>query len=749
MGGAKRVVLGFYAGEDEYAQRAWSAIRATHAKVQYFHSQSESGAPQPVGSRYAALRLPDEGLIVAEVDREDVTAVLNSLRTSGEPALFVLRPEPPIPAGMDEKEARSGTQSWRTILDRLAECESITREVRADLLEATRLDHTITESAKWLLDNAHLLRTSISDVRRALPRGFRRRLSRFTTPEGALNVRELAHQVVATTDHAIDEQTLVAAVEEHQKKAPLSIAELWVFPVMLRFAVVEALASLAARVNRQQQIRESGYLWANRLAASARRNDDTLAKMLSLVEADPYAHEAYFATCLAEQLQDEETALIPVRQWIESQRGVSLADLVRPEHQREAAESLSIANAFNSLRTLSRIDFAEFFEALNVVEIELRRDPAGIYPRSDFRTRDRCRRVVEEISRHSDYAEEDVARKAIELAAGAQEPERKQVAWYLLSGGCEQLEKSVGAHIPFRSWLKRGIRKRATFLYISGVTAITLCFLVVAMSVAWEMGVRATAMLLGLGALALFPLSELAIQIVNALIISTFHPEPLAKMDFDDGIPAADATLVVVPMMLNSLEVVRQELEKLEVRYLANQDANLYFSLFSDFIDAADATVPGDAELLKAIHDGIDSLNNRYPANRFLLFHRRRVWSETQQRWIGRERKRGKIEELNHFLRGKGGADIKIAGDLPTAVRYVITLDSDTAAASGYGSQDGCDHRSSLESAGARPSDKSPAARLYDYSAPRQYRSSGRNGEPLYADLCGYDRDRSLHSVCI
>jgi cyclic beta-1,2-glucan synthetase len=192
------------------------------------------------------------------------------------------------------------------------------------------------------------------------------------------------------------------------------------------------------------------------------------------------------------------------------------------------------------------------------------------------------------------------------------------------------------------------------------------------------LGVRQPALLLGLGALALFPLSELAIQILNALTISTFEPEPLAKMDFDDGIPAEDLTLVVVPMLLRSLDVVRQELEKLEVRYLANRDANLYFSLFSDFTDATEVTVTGDAELLNAIHGGIDALNTRYPGRRFLLFHRSRVWSETQQCWIGRERKRGKIEELNSFLRGKGSVSIQLAGEIPSPVRYVITLDSDT-----------------------------------------------------------------------
>ncbi len=131
-------------------------------------------------------------------------------------------------------------------------------------------------------------------------------------------------------------------------------------------------------------------------------------------------------------------------------------------------------------------------------------------------------------------------------------------------------------------------------------------------------------------------------------------------------------------MMLSSADVVRRELEKLEVRFLANQDANLFFSLFSDFTDAAQATAPGDDELLRAAREGIAGLNTRYPGGRFLLFHRSRVWSESEQRWIGRERKRGKIEELNAFLSGEGYAEILNAGSLPLPIRYVITLDADT-----------------------------------------------------------------------
>ena len=690
---ARRVVLGFYASEEEYARRAWPAIRSLAHRTHYYGSSADTNHRGLIAEKYASLRLDDEELLVAEVDSAKVPAVVSILRSAGQPGIFVTRPVELSPVAEadrapgkkpDEKKTSaicpppSAVQSWRGLLDRLKEFEATIKSARTELVETVRLDHVVTESAKWLLDNTYLLRTNIAEIRRALPRGFRQALARFTTPDGNLHVCELARQVVTNGNHAITEENLVEAVDEYQKKAALSIAELWVFPTMLRFALVEAVAGLAERIGREQQLREEAYLWANRLAAGARAGAESLTRIMSLLAEHAAAGDPYFATCLTEQLQDEESALVPVQQWIESQRGVPLTEVVRPEHQREAAEVLSIANAFNSLRALTRIDFAKFFEQLNVVEIELRRDPAGVYPRNDATTRDRCRRVVETVARRSGASEQEVARKAIELAGEAQDPEQKQVCWQLLGDGVERLERDLHARIPLLAKMKRVMRRHATFLFVGGVTAITMSFLAIAVCLAWEMGVRQPAILLGLGALALFPLSELGVQIVNALIISSFQPEPLPKLDFDAGIPGDAATLVVVPMMLTSLEMVRQEVDKLEIRYLANRDPNVYFSLFSDFTDATEATLAGDAELLDEIRAGIEGLNRRYPGERFLLFHRRRVWSETEQRWIGRERKRGKIEDLNLFLLGKGAADIKLVGDLPLPVRYVITLDADT-----------------------------------------------------------------------
>jgi len=666
----KRVVLGFFGGGQDYAEQAWQALRDSGTRVHRFRSDDRNGTGP--GSFYSALRLPDEELLVVEAEAARLPGVVQTLRSAGEPGIFF----DSKPSGSVDSEFKC---NWRYIPERLAEYEGVLKATRDDLIEATRLDHTITESGKWVLDNTHLLRASLADVRRSLPGGFRKALSRFSSADGNLLVCELARRTVQASNNAVTEQNLIEAVREYQATTPLSIAELWVFPVMLRFALVAALARLAGIVSEEQRIRESAYLWANRLAASARAGGELLTGMLALMETQPVALKPYFGVCLAEQLQDEEQALVATRQWIDPQQGVPLAELIAREHGREAAECLSIANGFNSLRTLSRIDFSEFFESQNVVELELSRDPAGTYARSDFRTRDRCRRAVEILARRSGKSETEVARFAVAAAEKSERAEDKEVCRHLLSTGLPALEKSLGARLPLRVRIVRLIRAGATFFYLAGVTALALSLAVIAAGVALRMGVHNLFTLSLLALLALFPLSELAIQIVNALIISGFEPEPLPKLDFDDGIPAEHATLVVVPMMLSGPDVIQRELEKLEVRFLANRDDRLSFSLFSDFSDAPEARSPGDAELLDAVSNGIVDLNRRYPGARFLLFHRDRVWSRSENCWIGRERKRGKIEELNQFLRGThpSGAILRV-GEIPAPIRYVITLDADT-----------------------------------------------------------------------
>jgi cyclic beta-1,2-glucan synthetase len=662
-----RIVLAFYSSEENHAERAFRLLKG-QGKV-CLAGADATRLEEPC-ARYSGLRLESETLLVVETLAAKTESVVATLRVEGSPAIFVVRPgfapmEPPQP--MDSAVA----QTRRSILARLQENKDALNVARGDLLEATRLDHALTPAAEWILDNSYLTRTQIVEVQRHLPRDY------TSWPAPSRNtISGLAHQLVASTDQAVNENNIRDALREFQTATPLTIAELWAFPLFLRIALIEALSRLATRVSNAQQLREAAYLWANRLASASRLGSEVFESALRNLEPEPVSNDPYFATTLAEQLQDEEAALGPTQHWIEERFGVPLIELVRAQHTGEAAEAVSTANAFGSLRALARLDFTRIFEDVSLVEAELRRDPSGVYSRSDFETRDRCRQIVEKTARYSGVSEPEVAKRAVELASASAQP--RYIAWYLLSDGLAELEKETRARIPTGVALRRDAQKHATFVYLTSITALVICFTALACMLAVDAGMRGYPELITLAILASFPLGELAIQIVNALVISLIPPDPLPKMDFEHGIPAEHATLVVVPMMLTSVEVVRAELEKLEVRFLGNRDPNIAYSLFSDFLDSPQRDASGDVELMNAARNGITSLNVRYGEERFLLFHRPRLWSEGERKWIGRERKRGKIEELNAFLCGEGDAGILIAGHLPFSVAYVITLDADT-----------------------------------------------------------------------
>ncbi len=668
-----RIVLAFYSAGDDQASRAVSALPRSASRVWIADGGiRRNGASQ---AHFAALRLENEVLVGVESGAGTTESVVHSLRQTGTPTLFVLNPNG-ITHGLDEIEWQKPPSLTRNaIYARLRECKQRLDAARSGLIEATRLEHALTRSAEWILDNSYLIHTQLDEVQRHLPRDLTAQRD-ASAEDGGVCV--LARTLASRTDFAINPDNIRSYLKELQKTRPLTTGELWLFPLFLRIALIERLTALAARVCESQQLRELASLWANRLIGSARISHESLDAMMQRLDAEPYARQPYFITALAEQLQDEEAVLGALQDWIQKSFESPLMDLARGQHANEAAQALSTANAFGSLRVLAQIEFTKIFEEVSLVEAVLRTDPGGIYARSDFETRDRCRRQIERISRCSVAGEIEVARRVTQLAAESTDPRNAHVAYYLLAEGVTQVEAETRARVGLRTRVQRSLNNHATAYYIPAVAGLTVCFAAITGALAWETGVRSYAVLGALTALALFPLSELSTQIVHALIISLLSPDPLAKMDWQDGIPKEHATLVVVPMMLTDTQSVGSEIEKLEVRYLANRDENVYYSLFSDFLDSAAEKDTADEEVLQKAIGGINDLNARYPGGRFLLFHRPRTWSKSEQRWIGRERKRGKIEDLNAFLCGESDGSILRAGSLSVPIAYVLTLDADT-----------------------------------------------------------------------
>ena len=357
-----------------------------------------------------------------------------------------------------------------------------------------------------------------------------------------------------------------------------------------------------------------------------------------------------------------------------------------------------MGNSITSLRFLGANDWRDFVETHSLVEQALRTDPAQVYGAMDFATRDRYRHGIEEIAKRSTLEEYEIAQRSrcglaerasargCSKAAGPGADKRtSHVGYYLIDRGRQALELQAKMRpSPWTAMARLG-RRWSLLLYVlcSGVvTAVATAAFV--RGVLERLSSLST---LEWGALVpplAFCATHFGIAFTNWLATLLVTARRLPRLDFSGGIPADSRTLIVVPSMLSGVDAVKDLLEGLEVRYLANRDDNLHFALLTDLVDAATETTPQDAELVQLAREGIAALNRRYQTQRgdiFLLFHRPRRWNPREGLWMGHERKRGKLAALNAFLRdGQPGAFSEVFGDTSrlAGVRYVITLDTDT-----------------------------------------------------------------------
>ena len=331
-----------------------------------------------------------------------------------------------------------------------------------------------------------------------------------------------------------------------------------------------------------------------------------------------------------------------------------------------------------SLRALAAEDWRTFVEELSTVEAILRQDPAGVHPRLDFRTRDRNRHEVEEVARRSRRDEEEVARAALSLAEGAPPGTRRHhVGHYLLGEGRGELFQALNTPIPATGTPSRR-RRWAGAAYFGGMAATTL--LLLGALWAW-LPAGATGVLLLL--LAVLPALGVSVSLLNWGVSRMLPARPLPRMDFREGIPTEFRTVVAVPMLLTTPEEVEGVVHTMEVNYQANSDPALTYALLSDFTDAGEERVPGDETLLEVARNEVARLNRLYGDDGpgpFLLLHRGRRFNPQEGRWMGRERKRGKLHDLNALLLGHP-SDLWVAegdGSRLKDVPFVLTLDADT-----------------------------------------------------------------------
>jgi len=561
-----------------------------------------------------------------------------------------------------------------------------------DVVTAATPGHRLVPAEAWLLDNFYLIEQQIGLARRHLPRGYSRQLPRLADEPSAgfPRIYDIALQLISHMDGRVDEDNTIQFLVAYQQVEPLKIGELWAFPIMLQLALLENLSRVGLRIAHRRKDLDAAISWADRMFAAAERDPNQLIQLLAeFANADvpltaPFVEEFY------SRLQAQGPAMAFVQTWVEQKlldQGVTATQLSAAAGRTAAANQISMANSIGSLRFIDAMNWREFVESLSVVEQALADDPAGLHVAQDFDTRDRYRHVIEDLARGSRSSELEVTRAAISLAQTAAQKlgnshRSAHVGYYLIDQGRPLLERAVDCRLAWTCRIGRATRQWRLPLYLSPILLLSLLSTIAVFAAVgfvpqdWRAWLLTPPLVIGA--------SSLAIALVNLLVTLALPPRALPRLDFSKGIPEKHRTMVIVPTLLARRQDVDDLLEALEIRYLGNRDANLFFALLTDFRDASEQTLPEDEALLAYARAAVETLNATYREDRsgiFSLFHRPRVWNPVERVWMGYERKRGKLEQFNALLRGAGqDAFSEIVGDLSMlgSIRYVITLDTDT-----------------------------------------------------------------------
>ncbi len=674
----ERGVLALEPGTRPPSSRALALVAV---QVDTSHSTASSSAPNRVGELYGSGQLAQHAFDLARRHQ--------------------LAPEL---AGFMGRRRGPGF-----LLSRLADTERVLHDARRSLLEATARGLDASPAGAWLLDNFFVVVEHAHEIRASMPQGFYHQLPKLGAGplQGYPRLYEIALELIGHTDGQLDQQNIELMVREYQLVEPLTLGELWAWPVMLRMGLLENVRRMALRTTHDVVDAERADTWVQRFraataAAAPDESDDGLRddgrlrhELAEFVTHTPDLTPA-FLTRFFQQIRVARADFMPLlwlERWI-AEDAMSVEQAVQRSTRRLSLTQLVMANSITSLRTVSSFSWPEFVESMSATEAVLRGDPSGLYSALTFDTRDRYRHAIEELAKRTKATEPAVAHAAIALAARGAATDRDDargeaderdrvghVGYYLVDRGRRDLERVLGYRPAPAQRIARFARRHSGPVYATAVAVATIAALAIIIAplpdtVSWMARLAAAL-------LACVPASEIAIAVVNQLTMLIVPPARLSRLDYaKNGVPAEHRTMVVVPLLLDGPDAARDALDHLETQFLANRDPQVRFALLSDFTDAERETLPADAAIVDAAVDGLRALNMEYGASSpFYFFQRPRLWNEQEGVWMGWERKRGKLGEFNAYLGGGAReAFSTVEGDTEwlAGARYVITLDADT-----------------------------------------------------------------------
>ncbi|WP_207791558.1 GH36-type glycosyl hydrolase domain-containing protein [Sandaracinobacteroides saxicola] len=571
-----------------------------------------------------------------------------------------------------------------TLLDRLNANARSLAACYAATVKMTAQGRPIAPAAEWLIDNFHLVEKQIRKIRDDMPPDYYRQLPKVANGPLATLPRafELAWAYVAHSDSHFERDRFQHFVAAYQRSYALTIGELWAMAIMLQLVLVENLRRLADEGIADERERQEADNLAIEVLAAPDPARAVARLSASISEVRPILHSQ-----LALRLRFDDPLAVESRRWLDQHAqaaGTSLAALDAQAQQRFVAATTSVRNVIMSIRMVAEADWGAFVEAVSLSDRLL---AAGSdFAAMDFATRNLYRNAIEELARGSDCSEDRVAEIALKLSAQDASRNRsdRDPGYWLLRDGRAALEAEIGFVPGLTARLQRLLRQGRLGLYIGliALLAVVTLSIVFALTGAAETHWAFGLLLLGVGAVITL---ETSTALVNRAYAMILPPQLVPAMALEGGIPPELRTLVVVPVLIGDAAQLKAAITDLEVLHLGAREPEVFYALLSDFADAASEHLAGEDALLTLAGEQLSAINARHAGTgdtpRFFLLHRRRLWNAREGVWMGWERKRGKLEELNRLLRGGEGTSYERDGAppaVPAGVRYVVTLDQDT-----------------------------------------------------------------------
>ena len=563
-----------------------------------------------------------------------------------------------------------------------------------------KLNHSIENnrevppSAEWILDNFYLIEEQAKVLRRELSKKSYFRLPILKTGElkGHTRILALVTELSGLSDGKMDDGRLIQFLNTYQNHNKIYDREIWALPVILKLALLEQIGEICEKIQDTQTQWEKADGLVEALFSREELSEKRIKRLLkNVIKEGKHYHS--FVEHLTYRLHTSDFKHPKIQLYINEFLDKNAKNTVAVSHRELNAQSILTVSASNHITTLKHfamLDWSDLFEAVSYVGHILGKDPEGTYLLMDFATRNAYKERIENLSTIYGIEEDIIAAKAVELAQVAYDTKdagnaRKwHVGYYLIGKGISDLRKALKAKTIWKSALVKLAQKYPTTLYVGSIIVITIFLITIAAQYAFSQSL-AYSLVWGIVAIIVvaIPASEIAVSIVNWVAAKSLKPAAFPALELKDGIPEAMSTMIAITAIVSNQEVLQALIKNLENQYLSNRHRNLYFALVGAFKDSL-MEVPDDLVLIDTAMRGIKELNEKYMSDDmeiFHFFHRTSQYNPENKKWIGWERKRGALMELNDLILGGDQTSFKYQStrkyNFPK-IKYVITLDSDS-----------------------------------------------------------------------